>query len=197
MKELKKKILVVAVALMFAAMLATPLMATVQAKKTVIPFDYTKVAAPVPETIVDEKYRADGHIRIAKGTYRTYAYDGPLGEGSVYTEAIISITHVEDPEIYPLTKFHGHGNYRSIITITSGPYGTGTLEGVSVLEWDGDLSMPFGPQTYYYVWGDIVYSRGTGDLKGIMMRQTMFTTTLSPTLASTQVTGEIILPEKQ
>ena len=187
----------IALVLLFVCMMATPLVSKVQAKKTVIPYDYTIIGPPAAETIVDEKFMADGHIRIAKGTYRTYPYDGPLGVGSVYTEAIISITHVEDPEIYPLTKFHGHGNYRSIITITSGPYGTGTLEGVSVLEWDGDLSMPFGPQTYYYVWGDIVYSRGTGDLKGIMMRQTMFTTTLSPTLASTQVTGEIILPEKQ
>jgi hypothetical protein len=174
-------------------MMATPLVSKVQAKKTVIPYDYTIIGPPAAETIVDEKFVADGQLRIAKGTYRTYSYDGPLGVGSVYTEAIISITHAEDPETYPYTKFYGNGNYRAILTITSGPYGTGTLEGQMILYWDGDLSMPFGPETHYYYWGDTIYSRGTGDLEGIMIKQTMFSTMLSPTLMSTQFTGEVIL----
>lgn len=99
----------------------------------------------------------------------------------MYTEAIISITHY-DNETTGYTTYHGHGNYYTIFAITSGPYGAGTLEGVSVQTWDYDNNR--NPKSMN--WGNATFQSGTGDLKGIKM---VYTWTLPG-----KYVGEIVLP---
>lgn len=173
-------------------MLAPPLISTVQAKKTVLPFSYTQTV-PVPiGTEVDVKWTPDYHLRIARGTYRTGAYSGPLGEGTIYWEAIISVTDYDNKTI-GYTTYQGHGIYRDTITITSGPYGKGTLEGIRIVEWDFDVARS-APK--YLIRGNATYQHGTGDLEGIKM-DCVFNIGQYPPPNARRVetwSGELILP---
>lgn len=63
---MKKGILVIFVALMAVAMLATPLISRVQAKKTVVPFSYTSATSLKSTGEVDVKWTPDWSIRIAR-----------------------------------------------------------------------------------------------------------------------------------
>jgi hypothetical protein len=113
-----------------------------------------------------------------------------LGVGTVHWEAIISITHY-DSETLGHTTFHGHGNYREIFTITSRPYGAGTLEGIRVMGWDFDISRPVNVR--YHLWGNGTYQHGTGDLEGIRMDYTVDIMQVPPNRIEKH-SGEIILP---
>ena len=187
---MKRKVSMILVALMATAMLATPLIGNVQAAKTRVPFSYTQTV-PVPKgTQVDVKWTPDWHTNINRGTYRTSSYSGPLGVGTVYWEAIISVTHY-DNETLGYTTFQGHGNYREIFTITGGPYGAGTLEGVRVMEWDFDISRPANVR--YHLWGNGTYQHGTGDFEGMRMDCTIDIMQVPPNRIETY-SGEIILP---
>ena len=89
------------------------------------------------------------------------------------------------------TTFGGHGNYREVYTITSGPYGAGTLEGIRVMEWDFDISRP--REVRYHLWGNGTYQHGTGDFMGIRMDYSVNSYVIQPNRVNTYV-GEIILP---
>lgn len=160
------------------------------AAKTIVPFSYTETI-PVPKaTNVHVTWTPDWHTNINRGTYRTSTYNGPLGTGTIYYEAIISVTHYDNLTT-GYTTFNGHGNYREIITITNGPYGTGTLEGIRIMEWNFDISRPVS--TRYHLWGTATYQHGTGDLDGIRMVVSIDTYQVNPNRISTY-TGSIILP---
>ncbi len=157
------------------------LVASVQASKEVIPFTYSSAGSRVLKSgEVSVNWTPDYSMRIARGTWRLFTYNGPLGVGTYYSEAIISITHY-DNETVGYTTYHGHGNYRILYNITSGPYGAGTLEGVSVQEWDYDYQRT----AKNMIWGNGTFQHGTGDLEGVKMTYTF-------TLAT--YTGEITLP---
>lgn len=187
-----KKILLIAIVVLALTMLAGPFILTAQAAKTIVPFSYTQTI-PVPvSTEVDVKWTPDYHLRIARGTYRTGAYSGPLGVGTIYWEAIISITDYENKTV-GITTYNGHGIYRDIITITSGPYGKGTVEGIRIVEWDFDIARAV-PK--YRIWGNVTYQHGTDDLKGIRMDCTFDIGQYPPPNAKRveNWSGELILP---
>jgi hypothetical protein len=130
------------------------LISNVQAKKTVVAFSYTETLPVSKATNVNVKWTPDWHTNINRGTYRTSSYSGPLGIGTIYYETIISVTHY-DNQTTGYTTFSGHGNYREVITITKGPYGAGTIEGIRVMERDFDISRPVS--TRYHLWGNATY----------------------------------------
>ncbi len=182
----KAAIIILGMTLLLLGTLAVPVMAA----KTTVPFSYTQTV-PVPKaTQVEVKWTPDWHTNINRGTYRTSPYTGPLGVGTVYWEAIISITHY-DNETLGYTTFHGHGIYRDVFTITSGPYGAGTLEGIRVMEWDFDISRPTNIR--YHLWGNGTYQHGTEDLKGLRMDYTVDIMQVPPNRIETY-TGEIRVP---
>ncbi|MGE5638444.1 MAG: hypothetical protein ACM3WQ_07040 [Chloroflexota bacterium] len=180
---MKKGILVILVALMAVAMLATPLVSIVQAKKEVVPFSYVAGTGAKLWKMgeVDVKWTPDYSDRIARGTWRLFNYSGHLGTGTLSMVAIISITHY-DNETVGLTTYHGNGNYRIFYDITSGPYGAGTLEGVEVEYWDYNYQRT--PNRIG--WGNATFHSGTGGFEGVKMTYT-FTTPGS-------YVGEMILP---
>jgi hypothetical protein len=140
-----------------------------QAAKTIVPFSYTETL-PVPKaTNVNVTWTPNWQTNINRGTYRTSTYNGPLGTGTIYYEAIISVTHY-DNQTTGYTTFSGHGNYKEVITITNGPYGTGTIEGMRVMQWDFDISRPVS--TRYHLWGNATYQHGTNGLEGVRMEVT-------------------------
>jgi hypothetical protein len=177
-----KKCLIIAVAVLAAVVMTIPSIMFVQAKKDVIDISYsvTGVLSTISSGEVEINWTPDWRTRIARGTWRLYSYNGPLGAGTMYTEAIISITHY-DNESFGYTTYHGHGNYRTVFTITEGPYGAGTLEGVSVQEWDFNVART--PRNL--LWGNGTFHSGSDDLKGVRMVYTFI---------NGVYTGEIISP---
>lgn len=177
-----KKFLMLAIIIFTAILLASPLLAFIEAsKKDIVPFAYTVTSSGLLGMgEVNVTWTPDWSVRIARGTWRLSTYNGPLGTGTLYSEAIISITHY-DNETLGYTTYQGHGNYRMLYTITNGPYGAGTLEGISIQEWDYNFQRT--PKNM--IWGNGTFQHGTGDLDGIKMEYTF-------TLGTYK--GEIILP---
>ncbi len=174
-----KKILILQVAL-FVVILTVPFLGIANAAKEVTLFKYTASGSLISMGEVNVNWTPDWSTRIARGTWRLVNYNGPLGVGTMYSEAIISITHYDNTTV-GYTTYYGHGNYRILYTITSGPYGAGTLEGVSTQEWDYNKDRT--PKNL--IWGNGTFQHGTGDFEGVRM-------VYSFTLAT--YTGEIILP---
>ena len=173
-EKVNKKILVTFVILFAVAMLATPLIGTAQAcrhngrSKTVVSYENSISMTVIPGT-TEEKWSEDGSVVIRKGTQRTGAYDGPLGVGVMYSEAIISVTKFEVPPsgTPPTSIGRGGAVYKEIYVIESGPFGAGTLEGVCVMKWD--INTVDTPQHYDYV-GYSTFGHGTGGLAGITLK---------------------------
>ena len=185
-----KKILLIATAVLALTLVVGPFILPAQATKTIVPFSYTQTIPTPKATNVDVNWTPNWHTNINRGTYRTVSYSGPLGTGTIYYEAIISVTHY-DNQTTGYTTFSGHGNYREVITIANGPYGAGTLEGIRVMEWDFDISRPV--TTRYHLWGNATYQHGTDDLQGIRMDVTIDIMQVPPNRIETY-TGKIILP---
>jgi len=177
---MNKKFLVLTTFILLATVMATPLVAFVQASKEVIPFTYTFSGALLGSGEGDVNWTPDYSVRIASGTWRKFTYNGPLGKGTYYSEAIISITHY-DNETAGYTTYHGHGIYRLLYNITEGHYGAGTVEGISHQEWNYDYQRT--PKNL--LWGNATLQHGTGELKGVKM---VYDFKLGI------YTGEIILP---
>jgi hypothetical protein len=173
-KKLNKKILGAFITLLAVAALVTPLFGTAQAcmhgrkSKTVVPYENSISMAVVPGT-TEEKWSEDGHVVIRKGTQRIGAYDGPLGVGTMYSEAIISVTKFEIPPsgTPPSSVGKGGAIYREKYEIESGPYGAGTLEGRCIMKWD--INTVDTPKYYDYV-SYSTFGQGTGGLAGITLK---------------------------
>ena len=175
MKNLNKKVLMIAVAVLAVAMLATPLVGNVQAcghrqHRTVETFTLTpSFATPSTLTGMEQlvpgtlKFVCDGTIRIARGSVRKFSYDGVLGTGTLYTENIVSITRVsgmmklagKDENV----TGHGQGIYKWTLEIEDGSYGTGTLMGISRTEIDWNYA-----ELRLENWDTVTLRPVTGDL---------------------------------
>ena len=202
---MNKNVLVVVIILLAAAMLATALISTVQAKKTIVTFEvaggegynYLYIAPdvqkfpPGPDMDVSEP----GGLRIVQGTYRELIGVNPiLGPIVTSSEAIISVTHygVEtftfpNGLTYPTTGW-GYGIYRVQYNVTSGPY-AGTLEGITVAEWSWDLTK----NPWVDNWGNTTLHSGTGGLEGVKMNYEGYTKGTTVVYGG-WVRGEIIFP---
>ena len=179
-RSLNKKIPVVTVTILAVAMMAVSSVAFVQASKVVVPFSYTGGLTSIRSGEVDVQWTPDYSTRIARGTWRLYSYSGPLGIGTYYSEALISITHY-DNETLGYTTWNGGGVYRILYNITSGPYGVGTLEGISTQKWDYDFQRT--PKNVLF--GNATLQHGTGGLRGVRMVYDF---------NAGVYTGEVILP---
>jgi hypothetical protein len=171
---MNKKILVTFITLLAVVILATPLIGSAQAcrhsgrSKKVVPYENSISLAVVPDS-TEEKWSEDGHVVIRKGTQRIGAYDGPLGVGTMYSEAIISVTRFTIPPsgTPPTSVGRGGAVYKEKYVIESGPYGAGTLEGICVMKWD--INTVDTPPHYDYV-GYSTFGHGTGGLAGITLK---------------------------
>ena len=159
------------------AMVLTPMLGTVQAKKTVDVYTRTPgVDIPTVVSLTDEpstfnKVCGSGRIWITSGRQRTYVYGdpeddrGPLGYGTQSSKEIISISRITDVWIPTATgempvAGEGIALYKVTLTIEDGPYGTGTLSGIAKLnqKWDFTVMPP-----QYEFTGTLKFTRGTGD----------------------------------
>jgi hypothetical protein len=180
---LNRKFLVLAVALMAVAMLATPLVGTVMAKKTTVVITRTPGVDPPTEEILEEipgdtKSPGKSYNLIGSGLFRTVAYGsesddrGPLGYGTKYVETIFSISHgsgeiVTTPMGDIPMYVHGFGIYKVKYVIEGGPYGVGTLEAIERMEWEMDFSAPNPLNWRYEAWSTYSLKQGTGDFAGV------------------------------
>ncbi len=126
------------------------------------------------------KWSDDGLLVIRKGAQREGAYDGPLGVGTLYSETIISVTKFDEyiPGTPPASIGHGFGIYREQYVIDSGPFGAGTLKGITILEWD--IQTVNDPKHYEYS-GNCVFGHGTGGLAGIKLKYSLTGSIVPPT----------------
>jgi hypothetical protein len=168
-RELNKKVLVIAAVLMAVAMLATTVMAKTYGKGlTVETFTITTSDPSTLTLIVEEegnaKLHCNGTFRNGHGAFRTYDYVGPLGTGTLYQSTQHSKTYYVIP--YVTVYGVGGGIYEYTLVIDDGPYGSGTLKGIAKLEWDVDMrnaaNMP--PVFYYYIWETAKLEPVEGDL---------------------------------
>ena len=196
MKTLNRKILTLTIALLAVVALAAPLIGPAQAcrnrgrAKTIVPYEASIVMTVVTQPTFT-KWSDDGLLVIRKGSLREGAYDGPLGNGTLYSENIISITKFD---VYingtPAASIgHGFGIYREQYVIDSGPYGAGTLTGITIMQWD--IQTVDDPKSYTY-WAYCVFGQGTGDLAGIKLTYSLTGTIIPP--APGLQSGTLILP---
>lgn len=194
---MNKRILAVVLASLAIVMLIAPLFGTAEAckhsckSKTVVSYENSISLAPIPGT-TEEKWSEDGTVVIRKGTQRIGAYDGPLGLGTMYSEAIISVTKfVVPPSGTPPTSIgQGGAIYKEKYVIESGPFGAGTLEGICIMKWNIDtVNMP---QLYDYV-GYSIFDHGTDGLSEITLKYETTGSALPPYPPGLQQ-GIMILP---
>jgi hypothetical protein len=172
-----RKVLVVIVALIAVAMLATPTVGLVNAlgKPNKAETFYTIPLVSNPPTLVtiaevvppNEKWvgpvidsypNPDGSFRSSSGAIRTLAYQGALGTGVLTLTTIHGLGKYQSP-----TLASGAGTYNMVLDV-SGDYGTGTLEGIARLTlWDLDFSQPM--IKYYELWTMSLH--GKGSLNGL------------------------------
>jgi hypothetical protein len=147
---MNKKFLVIAVALMAVAMLATPVFGTAQAWRckrnvktvTLEPFVDPPTISGATEIIAPtEKFYdlSDGsQIRIAWGALRDLPYVGELGQGVLHLKTILSVGKQAAVPFGLQSK--GSGLYQITLDITTANpdenYGTGTFKGYVYLKWD-------------------------------------------------------------
>ena len=140
---MNKKLSGLALAFIFLAMLATPVMAKTYGKGlTVETFTITQSDSSTLTLTLEvpgnPKLVCDGTIRNGHGAYREYDYVGPLGTGTLYQLTLHSKTYLTTP--YDTMAGVGGGVYEYTLVIDDGPYGSGTLKGIAKLEWDLDLT---------------------------------------------------------
>jgi len=190
---MKKKILTTVVMMLALVIVLTPMLGTVQAKRTVDVYTRTPgVDLPTVVSITDvpstfNKVCGSGRVWITSGRQRTYIYGdpgddrGPLGYGTQSSKEIISISRITDVWVPTPTgeipvAGQGFAIYKVTLTIEDGPYGTGTLSGIAKLnqEWDFTVTPP-----KYDFTGTLKFTRGTGDFArakvNIKLHYTLFT----------------------
>jgi hypothetical protein len=128
-REVKKKVLGIAVALMAAAMLATPMIATAQAwglcRPKVVPYS----AAYETQNVGAPDSEVKGDYLILTNGEGVGAYSGTIGEGTVHGFMIKTVIYLPTGEGWQLVK--------NTIEITAGDYGTGTLVGYGLFKLSG------------------------------------------------------------
>ena len=149
--KMNKKILVIAVVLMAAVMLATPVFGTAQAclfshRITREPYHAEYVVHGIKPPTTNE---VKGDYRIIKGSVQQGPYDGPLGTGTMTAETIIFVTNT--------VTGMGWATLENTLVIDSGPYGKGTLVGFTWFKYDNS-PLPYDGGTFL---------RGLGDLRGV------------------------------
>lgn len=179
---MKKNILALVTVILASVILATPFVGTSVAKKTEIVITRMPGVDPPTEVFLEtvprvERFLSNG-VRVASGTFITVAYGseeddrGPLGYGTKYVEAIISVEHssgeivttsMGDSPMY----VHGFGIYKVKYVIEGGPFGAGTLEGTERMEWKVDLSAPNPLNWIYEMWSSYSIKQATGDFAGV------------------------------
>jgi hypothetical protein len=149
---MNKKVLVIALAILAAAMLATPLIGTTQAclcrtKITREPYhaQYT-VHLTYPGTT-----EVKGDYTIAKGAIAQGAYDGPLGVGTMTAELQILVVNTVTGKAWSI--------FKNTLVINSGPYGAGTMVGFSWFVY-ANSPLPYDGGTLLC---------GSGNLKGFIV----------------------------
>ncbi len=192
-----KRLVLLLVAFSAIILLNTMFTDVVSAKKTTLPYQDTQPVTELAGT-VQEKWSQDGHVCIRTGNQRVGAYDGPLGVGTFYSTNIISMTFLEIPPSTPFkfgvgTLATGFGIYNITIVIDSGPYGSGTIQGLNHIYWDMDLRLP-ASSMHYNIWGTLDLHSGTDGLQGIKVNATC---TQNALRGLPQVfDGELTLPEE-
>lgn len=159
---------------MSALMLVAPFIGNAQAavnenhRKTVLPYENYIALQVVPGSSQDH-WSGDGLTLVRTGTQREGPYDGPLGVGTMYSEALISVTRfsIAPSGTPPSAAGTGHAVYREKYVIDSGPYGAGTLEGICIMKWESNTVEE--PKFYDFV-GYSTFARGTGGLEGIKLQ---------------------------
>ena len=181
---MNRKLLEIFVVFMLVAMLATPIVGTVMAKKTQTVFTRTPGVAPPTEVILETEtipgviIKLTNNMQVSSGTFRTVAYGsdednrGPLGYGKKYIETIISVQHTSGEILTtPMgeTSMYGYGFgiYKIKFVIEGGPFGAGTLEATERFEWEWDLSDPSPRNWRYEGWSSYSLKQGTGDFEGV------------------------------
>ena len=176
---MNRKILGLALVLLFVAVLATPVLAETYGKGlTVETFTITLSDPPTLTNMVEEpgtaKLICGGTIRNGHGAYREYDYAGPLGTGKLYMLTLHSKTYLTTP--YG-TAGVGGGVYQYTLVIDDGPYGSGTLKGIAKLEWDLDMTgmTNIPPVGHYYIWdtAKLVPVEGDLDIKWVSIEGCM------------------------
>jgi hypothetical protein len=187
---MNRKILVIAVAFLAVAVLATPLLGTAKAcrwekPKTIDVYTRTPGVDPPTEVFLEEipgdlnKILCDGKLQITSGRLATVAYGselddrGPLGFGTKYVKTIIAIQHfsgemITAPTGETQTMYgHGFGIFKVKYVIEGGPYGAGSLSGIERVEWEWDFSDPKPRNWRFEKWSSYSLKMGTGDFAGV------------------------------
>ncbi len=198
---MRKKILVIMTTLLLTTLLATPLITSVQADKTVIAFSSYREVVMGSSTASDANQKTsqdeDEHLLIRWGTTRDLPYNNPaVGAGRLYLETVRSITNYEVPPLTPGAVQgvgNGHGIYAVKINITGGTHGVGTLEGFAIMtwEWDFTISPARHVQTANYT-----LMRGTGDFEGAKLDYDSWSIRLATGVNKygSWTVGELVLP---
>lgn len=187
---MNKRISTISLALLAAVVLTTPLLATANAKKTIVSFQNIPVVlTPSPGDIVISKLSGDGHLKITTSQNYQGIYNGPLGIGILYSNLIVSV----GDNIYFTPIGTAHSTYAYTLVIEEGPYGAGTLAGHLNAEYEYDLTVS---PPRLQIWGNASLEQGTEALSGIRMTFDIYSVPISPTSFLQRQTGEITLPEK-
>lgn len=168
-----KKIGLSFVIIMSIIILSVPTIGMTQAqengnqKKTVSPYENYISLNVIPNTSQDH-WSGDGSTLVRTGTQREGPYNGPLGIGRMYSEAIISVTRfsIAPSGTPPTASGEGRAVYKEKYVIETGPYGAGTLEGICVMQWESNTVEE--PKFYDFM-GYSIFAHGTGGLDGIKL----------------------------
>jgi hypothetical protein len=156
-EEMNRKVLALALVIMCLAMLAAPWVKAAEAcvwrhKPTIIPYSTTYVVTIIhPPTSTE----IQGDYKITKGVVAQGSYNGPLGTGTMTAEMTEMVVNTVTGKAWSY--------YKNTLVITSGPYGSGTLEGSSWFKFDDVTKMPLTSTSG----GTVLH--GIGDLKGVTL----------------------------
>jgi hypothetical protein len=148
---MKRKILLITLAIFAIAILSTPVFGAAQAfthgpklVKETYHAEY-RVLQIQPVTSTEVK----GDYTIVKGALYKGPYDGPLGKGTMNAELLIAVQNTVTGKASATLK--------NTLVIDSGPYGAGTIVGFTWFKYDNS------PLPY---WGYTILE-GTGNLRGV------------------------------
>lgn len=196
---MKKKILIVIGILLLAILLATPLLASVQAAKTTIQFSFYRTVSSGGAAATDANQKTsqdeDEHLLIRWGTSRNLTYsNAAVGAGRVYLDTVRSITNYEvAPSTPGATEgvAEGHGIYKVKIDIKTGTNGVGTLEGFAIMTWEWDFTS--SPATHIQS-ANYTLMQGTGDFEGAKLNYYNLNIRLPGGSYDIWTVGELVLP---
>jgi len=122
---MNKKMLSLIVTTLAVVIMVTPLIGTAQARRTKEPYSAAYGVSPISGPTVDKTV---GVVRIRSGSVLQGPYDGPLGIGTMTAELVIRMDNSKS--LKTLITFE------NTLEITSGPFGSFTLEGLTHFKFD-------------------------------------------------------------